>query len=51
MLVQGQPRQIVYEILFRKYSTQKKRAGGVAQVVKHLPEFKPQYSKKKKKKK
>jgi hypothetical protein len=45
--------QIVHEILSWKYSTQK-RAGGVTQVIEHLPgkcpEFKPQYWKKKKKK-
>jgi hypothetical protein len=34
--VQSQPRQIVWETLSRKYSTQK-RAGRVAQVVKYLP--------------
>jgi hypothetical protein len=43
--VQSQPRQIVHETLYRKNLSQK-RAGGVAQDV--GPEFKPQYSRKKK---
>jgi hypothetical protein len=33
MAVQDQPRQIVHETLSQKYSTQKHRAGEVAQVV------------------
>jgi hypothetical protein len=33
--VRDQPRQIIYETLSQKYSTQK-RAGGIAQVVEHL---------------
>jgi hypothetical protein len=33
---QSQPRQIVHEILSRKYPTQK-RAGGVTHVVEYLP--------------
>jgi hypothetical protein len=45
IVVQSQPRQIVCETLFRKYSSQK-RAGRVAQGV--GPEFEPQYCKKKK---
>jgi hypothetical protein len=45
--VQSQPWQIVQETLSRKYLTQKKRAGEVAQVV--GPEFKPQCHIKKKK--
>jgi hypothetical protein len=46
--VQSQPRQIVHETLSRK-TLHKNRAGGVAQG--EGPEFKPQYHKKKKKKK
>jgi hypothetical protein len=34
--VGGQPRQIVLETLSQKYPEQK-RAGGVAQMVEHLP--------------
>jgi hypothetical protein len=45
--VRSQPRQIVYKILSLKLPSQK-RAGGVAQDI--GPEFKPQYHKKKKKK-
>jgi hypothetical protein len=45
---QSQPGQIVQEILFRKHPSQK-RTGEVVQGV--GPEFKPQYCKKKKKKK
>jgi hypothetical protein len=41
-MVQSQPRQIVFETLSQKNSSQK-RAGGVAQGV--GPEFKLQYSK------
>jgi hypothetical protein len=48
IMVQGQLRQIVHEILSQKYPTQK-RAGEVAQGV--GPVFKPQYCKKEKKKK
>jgi hypothetical protein len=45
--IQSQTKQTVLEMLSRKYPTQN-RAGGVTQVVKHLPskckaEFKPQY--------
>jgi hypothetical protein len=46
IIVQSQPRQIVQESLSQK---DPKRAGGVAQGV--GPEFRPQYCKKKKKKK
>jgi single-stranded DNA-specific DHH superfamily exonuclease len=45
--VRSQPRQTVYKTLSQKYPSQK-RAGGVAQG--EGPEFKPQYCKKKKKK-
>jgi hypothetical protein len=48
ILAQSQPRQIVLEILSQK-NLHKKRAGEVVQSV--GPEFKPQYHKKKKKKK
>jgi hypothetical protein len=43
IIVQSQPRQIVFETLSQKYPTQN-RAGGVAQVVECLLsiEFKPQ---------
>jgi hypothetical protein len=49
--VQSQPGQIIQETLSQKYPTWK-MAGGVPQVVEHLPskwgpEFKPQYWKKK----
>jgi hypothetical protein len=47
IMVQSQPRQIVPETLSQKNPSQK-RAGGVVQGV--GPEFKPQYHKKKKKK-
>jgi hypothetical protein len=43
---EANPRQIVQETLSRKYPTQKKMAGGVAQGV--GPELKSQYCKKKK---
>jgi hypothetical protein len=46
--VQGQPRQIILETLAQKNPSHK-WAGGVAEGV--GPEFKPQYHKKKKKKK
>jgi hypothetical protein len=42
--VQSQPGQIVHETLSQKNPSEK-RAGGVAQGV--VPEFKPQYHKKK----
>jgi hypothetical protein len=45
IVVRGQPRQIVHETLSRKNPSQK-RGDGVTQGV--GPEFKPQYSKKKK---
>jgi 2-iminoacetate synthase ThiH len=48
IMAQGQPRQIVLETLSRKNPSQKS-TGGVTQVV--GPEFKPEYCKKKKKKK
>jgi hypothetical protein len=48
IVVGSQPWQIVHKTLSRKTPSQK-RAGGVAQGV--GPEFKPQYHKKKKKKK
>jgi hypothetical protein len=47
-VVQNQPRQIVPQDLISKKPFTKKRADGVAQGV--VPEFKPQYHKKKKKK-
>jgi hypothetical protein len=47
--VQSQPRQIVCKTISQKKEKKKitERAGGVAQCI--GPEFKPQYSKKKKK--
>jgi hypothetical protein len=47
-MVQSQPGQIVHKTLSQR-NHHKKRAGGVAQS--EGPEFKPQYLKKKKKKK
>jgi hypothetical protein len=49
IVVQSQSRQIVHEILFRKKKKKlkQKKAGRVAKGV--GPEFKPQYCKKKKK--
>jgi hypothetical protein len=53
-MVQNQPRQTVWETLSQKYPTQN-RAGGMAQVVKHLPSLgqssSPSTTKKKKKEK
>jgi hypothetical protein len=45
-VVQSQFKKIVHKTLSRKYSSQKKGAGGMGQGVDS--EFKPQYSQKKK---
>jgi hypothetical protein len=48
VMVQSQPREIVFKTLSQKKYISHERVGGVAQAV--GPEFKPQYCKKKKKK-